>query len=92
MGKVIVDATVLSNFVLVKRLNLLQKTVANLCTTREVVEEIEFGVEMGIIPSAELDQIEVLETNPEEIKVFSKLADRLGRGEPSCIAIALARG
>ncbi|MEM2984299.1 MAG: DUF3368 domain-containing protein [Candidatus Freyarchaeota archaeon] len=92
MGKVIADATVISNYVLIKRLDLLQKVVANLCTTREVFEELRFGVERGIFPASDLGQIEVLEMNSEERKVFSKLADTLGRGESSCIAIALTRG
>jgi predicted nucleic acid-binding protein len=43
MEKIIVDATVLSNFLLVKKLDILVKTITP-CTTNEVFEEITAGV------------------------------------------------
>ena len=92
MGRVITDATVLSNFILVKRWDILQKAIVNLCTTFEVIEEINFGVERGVMPATELSQIEVLEMSSEEREVFIRLAERLGSGEASCIAVAMARG
>nr|MDO8082669.1 hypothetical protein [Candidatus Freyarchaeota archaeon] len=46
MGRVIANATVLSNFVIIKRLGTLQKAVVNLYITREVIEEIKFGIEV----------------------------------------------
>jgi len=92
MGRVITNATVLSNFILVKGWNILQKAMASLCTTLEVIEEIKFGVERGVLPATDLSQIEVLEMNTEEKKVFVRLAERLGKGEASCIAVAMTRG
>lgn len=92
MGRVITNATILSNFILVKRWDILQKVIVNLCTTFEVVEEINFGVERGVLPATELSRIEVLKLNLEEREVFRRLNERLGRGESSCIAVAMTRG
>jgi len=92
MGKVIADATVLSNFLIVDGLSILVKAISNLCTTREVFKEIKAGVERGVIPAANLNQIEILEMTPEEKEIFSRISEKLGRGEASCLAIAMSRG
>jgi predicted nucleic acid-binding protein len=87
MGRVIANATVLSNFVIIKRLDTLQKAVVKLYTTRKVIEEIKFGIERRVIPDAELDQIEFLEMSSEEREIFYKPVEKLGRGETSCISL-----
>ncbi|WXG39295.1 MAG: DUF3368 domain-containing protein [Candidatus Freyarchaeum deiterrae] len=64
----------------------------SLYTTREVVEEIKFGIERGVTPDAEWGRINILEMNSEETELFYKLAEKLGKGEASCIAVAKTRG
>nr|MDO8082651.1 hypothetical protein [Candidatus Freyarchaeota archaeon] len=73
MVKIVIDATVLSNFLLVKRLDILQKALVNLCTTFEVIEEINFGVERELMPTIELGRVEVLEMSSEEREFFFKV-------------------
>ncbi len=92
MGRLIANATVLSNFIIIKRLDILLKAAVKLCTTREVIEEMKFCIERGVIPDAEFSRIEVLEMSSGEREIFYKLAEKLGGGESSCIAIAKTRG
>lgn len=91
MEKIIVDATVFSNFLLVKKLYVLVKAISP-CTTDEVLEELDIGVERGVLPATDLNQIEILKMTSEEKEIFSKLIEKLGKGEASCLAIAMVRG
>jgi len=90
MEKIIADATVLSNFLLVKKLDILVNTITP-CTTNEVFEEISAGVKRGVLPAADLNPIEILKMTSEEKEIFFKFTEKLGKGEASCLAIAMLR-
>jgi hypothetical protein len=75
---------------IVKRLDILVNTIKP-CTTDEVLKEINLGVKRGVLPPADLNRIEILKMTPEEKEIFSKLIEKLGKGEASCLAIAMVR-
>jgi predicted nucleic acid-binding protein len=88
----IADTTVISNFSLVERLDLLA-SLKGVCTTREVWEELEASKRRRILEIAQSDfNVEILKMDNSEMDIFLRLGHRFGRGEASCLAIALHRG
>ena len=87
----IADTTVISNFVLIGRLDLLDR-IKDLCATKEVWDELEVANKKGILEISQTDlKAEVLRMNEDETESFLRLCSRFGRGEASCLAIALHR-
>lgn len=84
--EIITDATVLSNFASVGRLDILINTI-EVCTTKEVIEELKVCTEKGIF-KFEVD-VEVVRMNREERSTFSRLIERFGKGEASCLAVGM---
>jgi len=87
---VLVDNTVLSNFVKVNRLNLIKRAFDRVYVTEQVLEEFRFGVKRGVLPDVELD-FEILKLKDEEVELYNALRVKLGKGEASCLAIAKHR-
>ena len=87
---VLVDNTVLSNFVKVNRLNLLIKVFEKVYVTEQVLEEFRMGIERSVLPEVPLD-FEVLKLREEEMELYNSLRVKLGKGEASCLAIAKNR-
>ena len=87
---VLVDNTVLSNFVKVNRLDLIRKAFDCVYVTEQVLEEFNRGVERGVLPNVNID-FEVLKLRDEEIELYNALRVKLGKGESSCLAIAKHR-
>ena len=90
---VVADNTVLSNFALTGREDILAKLFENtLFTTEEVLEELKQGVHRNILPKRDWQWIRVLkiESSQEEF-LFRLFAKSLGKGESSCLSIALSR-
>lgn len=98
----VINNTVLSNFSLVGRLDILQKLFGKVYVTHEVREEVLRGIEEGY---AFLERVETelgvgadawLELvgfdNPEEEQSFREYTRKLGYGEASCLALARHRG
>ena len=82
----IADTTVLSNFALVQRPELLRMACPEgVLTTAQVMEEIRRGVESGILPQCDWQWLLVctLDT-PEEAQLFENIHRRLGQGESAC--------
>ena len=87
----IADTTVISNFFLIGRLDLLEG-IKDLCATKEVWDELESANKKGILEISQTDlKSEILRMNEAEIESFLRLCSRFGRGEASCLAIALHR-
>jgi len=87
----IADTTVISNFFLVGRLDLLAD-IKDLCTTEEVWDELETARKRRVLEIARADlKIKVLRMTDDERKSFLRLSSRFGRGEATCLAIALHR-
>jgi predicted nucleic acid-binding protein len=89
----IADTTVLSNFALVQRLELLSMAGSEVITAAQVMEEIRRGVERGILPPGDWQWLPIctLDT-PAEVQLFEHISRRLGQGEAACLALAVQRG
>ena len=90
---VVADNTVLSNFALIRREDILAKLFENtLFTTEEVIEELKRGEKRNVLPKRDWQWIKVLkiESSQEEF-LFRLLAESLGKGESSCLSIAISR-
>jgi predicted nucleic acid-binding protein len=87
----IADTTVISNYALAERLDLLLE-MKDISTTEEVIEELKVGIRRSVlvVNFSELD-MEILRMQRDEMNTFLRLTNRFGRGEASCIAIALHR-
>ena len=87
----IVDTTVISNFSLIGRLDLLEG-IKDLCVTKEVWDELDIANKKGLLKISQTDlKAEILRMNEDEKESFLRLSSRFGRGEASCLAIALHR-
>jgi predicted nucleic acid-binding protein len=89
---VLLDNTVLVNFALVGRADLVTRlwpTAA--CTTAAVVAEYAAGAAKGLLPAGTLTDLPVVELTEEEAASASRLSSRLGAGERTCLAVALHR-
>jgi len=101
--KTLVNATVLSNFASIGRLDLLRQLHKRIYIPNEVHQEIldgliegyDFytGIDVHISPFAQEGWIELVSmTAAEELHLFRSLPRRLHSGEASCLAIARHRG
>jgi len=89
---VLLDNTVLVNFACADRADLvLESGFERVCTTPAVMTEYESGVESGHVPDGLWGSLPQLDCTAEESAFARSLADRLGAGERSCLAIALHR-
>ncbi|MGQ9626288.1 MAG: hypothetical protein ACUVV0_05200 [Anaerolineae bacterium] len=99
---VIINNTVLANFCLINRLDVLRALFGKVYITPEVREEVLRGLEEGYtfmiyaereISVGEEAWLELISfDNPAEEQSFRELIQRLGFGEASCIALARYRG
>ena len=90
---VVADNTVLSNFALIGREDILAKLFENtFFTTEEVLEELKLGEQRNVLPKRDWQWIRVLkiEVSQEEF-LFRLFAEMLGKGESSCLSIAISR-
>jgi predicted nucleic acid-binding protein len=92
-GIVILDNTVLTNFGVLQRADLVtglwpEKAVV----THEVMNEYQAGVRLAKLPANIWDCLPVLTLSESETALALSLAHRLGAGERSCLAVAISRG
>ncbi len=85
----IADTTVISNFALINRLDVLVTTI-ELSTTEEVVEELKVCVQKGIF-KLDFNKMKIISMTRQERIAFFGLINRFGRGEASCLAIGMHR-
>lgn len=98
----VINNTVLSNFSMVGRLNILRELFCKVYVTHEVREEVLRGIEEGytFLERAETEigigkdaWLELVGFDkPEEEQSFREFARKLGYGEASCLALAKHRG
>jgi predicted nucleic acid-binding protein len=90
---VLLDNTVLSNFSIVGRPELVRVAfVEQVGTTEQVLQEMQDGVEIGKIPACDWDWLARVTLAPEERVQFETFHEYLGTGEASCLAVARERG
>lgn len=92
-GKIIVDTTVLTNFTLINREDILMKVFEDgIFTTREVMKELQQGEKRGVFPKRNWNWVKVLQVETDqEQHTFELLKQRLGAGEASCLSLAVNR-
>lgn len=93
MVDAVVDNTVLTNFALIKREDILMKVFDGvLYAANEVLQEFELGKERGVLPNTDWSWMRVLKIESEqEEHLFERLAERLGMGESACLSLAVNR-
>ena len=90
---ILLDNTVLSNFALVKQMSLLKEYCGDkAASTNDVSDEFKQGVKERIFADTEFEWISRLDLNEKENIMFLNFCKKLGRGEASCLAIAISRG
>ena len=90
---ILLDNTVLSNFALVKQMSLLKEYCGEkAASTNDVFDEFKQGVKERIFADTEFEWISRLDLNEKENIMFLNFSKKLGRGEASCLAIAISRG
>ena len=90
---VVADNTVLSNFALIGREDILAKLFKDtLFTTEEVFKELKRGEQRNVLPKRDWQWIGILkiESSQEEF-LFRLFAESLGKGESSCLSITISR-
>lgn len=86
---ILIDNTVLSNFSLILRPELVDQAFSeNKATTVQVFQELEKGIRLGRLPKCEWAWLRMIELNTSENTQFHQLTEHLGAGEASCIAVA----
>jgi predicted nucleic acid-binding protein len=89
---VILDNTVLTNFALVGRADLVTHLwPATACTTPPVLDEFRSGAVSGLVPADAWADLNVITLTEEETDLAASFSTRLGSGERSCLAAAVCR-
>jgi predicted nucleic acid-binding protein len=90
---VLLDNTVLSNFSIVRRPDLLRVAfVEKVGTTEQAFREMQDGVEIGRIPACDWNWLDRIVLTPPERVQFETFHEYLGEGEAACLAVARERG
>ena len=90
---VLLDTTILTNFALVGLTPVLGDLWGDqVATTEEVLEEYAAGVETGKLPPEDWTHLETITLSSEEQVLGLKMFPKYGRGERSCLAVAVVRG
>lgn len=85
---VLLDNTILTNFALINRPDLVYSLWSDACTTPSVQTEYAAGVITGQLPLDTWAALAIVTLTPAEIAFAGQLHPRLGAGERTCIAVA----
>jgi len=89
---VLLDNTVLTNFALVDRPDIvLRLWPGAACTTPAVWAEYQVGAAAGLVPATAWNDLPVVTLTEAEASFAAGLPPRLGAGERTCLAAALRR-
>lgn len=89
----LLDNTVLSNFTVIERADLIQLALgADAATTQTVWDELQTGINLGRLPTQDWSWLPILTILEVEQPLYHLLNRRLNAGEASCLAIAANRG
>ncbi len=92
-GIVVLDNTVLSNYGLLNRADLVTDLWPGRARiTPDVLNEYQAGVRVANLPEDIWNCLPVLTLTISEMALALSLAHRLGAGERSCLAVAITRG
>lgn len=85
---VLLDNTVLSNFAVVQRADIVLSLWESCATTQAAWREFQAGIRLGRLPGNMWQALPVIVLNDSENEVANRLSNILGEGERSCIAVA----
>lgn len=88
---ILLDNTVLTNFALVGKPDLVTHLWPTACTTSDVLKEYEVGVIDRDLPPDAWAVLPVITPTDEEIAFAADLSAKLGAGERTCLAIVAYR-
>jgi predicted nucleic acid-binding protein len=89
---ILLDNTILTNFALVDRAELVTRLwPTGTCTTAAVIAEYAVGVTEVLLPAEAWTDLSVVELTDEEEAFAKSLSSKLGAGERTCLAVALRR-
>ena len=89
---VLLDNTVLTNFALVNRADLVLGLWGEACaTTPAVLNEYQAGIESGLLAMGIWDSLQQVELDETESSFATTLSPRLGAGERTCLTVAVHR-
>ena len=90
---VLLDTTILTNFALVGLTSLPRELWGNrVSTTAEVLEEYTAGIKIAALPQEAWKDLKILTLTTEERVLGTKMFTKLGKGERTCLAVAVVRG
>ena len=90
---ILLDNTILSNFSIVRHPDLVRQAfVEEVVATEHVFREMQVGVNIGRIPPCDREWLKTVHLTPSELVHFRRLTVRLGKGEASCLAVAIEIG
>ncbi len=89
----LLDNTVLSNFAIVERPELIRLALGDAAATvAEAFAECQTGMQLGRLPSSDWSWLHILRLEESERAMCEQLLARLNAGEAACLAVASARG
>jgi predicted nucleic acid-binding protein len=89
---ILIDNTVLSNFALIHQPeSICLAFVDEVGTTEQVFQELERGMQLGRLPICQWTWLPRLQLTENEKEQYQKLAEHIGAGEASCLAMAVHR-
>lgn len=89
---VLLDNTVLSNFALVGRFDLVHLALGDQAAApTHVLQEYNNGVMKGILPNADWGWLKVIQLTSKETRLFNQHLSRVNSGEAACLAVAAVR-
>lgn len=95
-GKLVIsllDNTVMSNFAIVRRPDLLRVAFGEtLATPQQAFDELQAGIEARKLPPLDWTWLPVWELEPTELTRYRQLSISLNAGEAACMTMAVERG
>lgn len=89
---VLLDTTILTNFAMVGLASIPRDLWGNqVCATSEVIAEYIAGVNSAALPQEAWKDLNIINLSTEEQALAIKMFSKLGRGERSSLAVAIAR-
>ncbi len=89
---ILIDNTVLSNFALIHQPESIRLAfVDEVGTTEQVFQELERGMQLGRLPTCQWAWLQRLQLAENERDQYQQLAEHIGAGEASCLAVAVHR-
>lgn len=88
---ILLDNTVLSNFAIVRRADLLHTALEKAATVPQVLNEFHAGTLNGRVPPVDWSWLSIIDLTTEEQSLFTRIALPLNDGEAACLAVAVSR-